>query len=53
MDIQENSIALALAAINNGTSKRKAAKDYSISYTILQSSQAGGLTARTGYNHQK
>ncbi|KAG0636261.1 hypothetical protein HOY80DRAFT_868467, partial [Tuber brumale] len=49
----EKSITLALAAIENGTSERKAAKEYGVPRTTLQSRRLGGSTASSGHHHQQ
>jgi len=53
MDSRENSIALALAAIESGVSERKAAQEYGISRSTLQSRQAGGVSSRSAHLHQQ
>jgi hypothetical protein len=53
MNIREESIALALAAIGNGASERKTAKEYGIPRTTLQSRRTGCSTASSGHHHQQ
>jgi len=55
MESRENSIAfkLALAAIESGVSERKAAKEYGISRSTLQSCRAGGVSSRSANLHQQ
>jgi len=53
MSVQEELIILALAAIENGVSERKAAKGYGVPWTTLQSRHAGRSTAHSGHTHQK
>jgi len=53
MDSRENSIALALAAIESGVCERKAAKEYGISRSTLQSREAGGVSSCSAHLHQQ
>ena len=53
MNTREEMISLALDGIENGMSERKAAKEYGIARTTLQSRRAGGSTAYIGHHHQQ
>ena len=53
MNTREESIILALAAIENGTSERKAAKEYGVPHSTLQDGHSGGSTAHSGHHHQQ
>jgi len=53
MNTHEEMISLALDAIENGMSERKAAKEYDIARTTLQSRRAGGSIAHIGHHDQQ
>lgn len=53
MNTREESIILALAAIANGTSERKAAKEYGVPRSTLQDRHSGGSTSHSGHRHQQ
>ena len=53
MNTREESVILALAAIENGTSERKAAKEYGVPRSTLQDRRSGGSTAHSGHRHQQ
>jgi len=55
MNSREESHILALAAIENGTSERQAAKEYGVPHSTLQHEdrRSGGSTAHFGHCHQQ
>ncbi|KAG0635196.1 hypothetical protein HOY80DRAFT_893562 [Tuber brumale] len=53
MNIRKELIALALATIANGASKRKAAIQWGVSCTTLQSCWNSGLTASSSHQYQQ
>ena len=53
MNTREESIILALAAIENGASERKAAKEYGVPRSTLQDHHSGGSTTHSGHRDQQ